>query len=103
MTDETDAREGDSSKGAVATFLTRNTLPATLFAAFAFGCFIVFALRGSFADMRVAPALLWAFGFAAIGLLTGFIFGIPRVSPAPPDPANRDDTGQRRRRIARRR
>lgn len=33
-------------------------------------------------NFSIVPALIWAFGFCASGMLLGFLFGIPRTLPA---------------------
>ena len=73
-------REQDGG-GQVAKFLGRNHLPVSLFLAFLLGCLAVSAIYLTDNSMRVFAGLIWSFAFAAIGILLGFIFAIPRVAP----------------------
>lgn len=85
------ARSSTSSRRSSAwEFARGNALTLTLFAALLFGCLVV-VFHGS--TYRTVGALLWSLGFAAAGVLLGFLFAVPRpsrapvVMPAPPLPA----------------
>lgn len=71
---------GEASSAARA-WVEQNALPVVLFVALLLGLALL-ALAGlSLPGYRPVPAMLWALGFCAAGLLLGFLFAIPRVPP----------------------
>lgn len=63
--------------------LASSHLPVALLAALIVGCVAIGGTWISDTALRVAPALIWALAFGALGVLLGFLFAIPRVGPAP--------------------
>jgi CheY-like chemotaxis protein len=85
MSDQTSPSTAAGSAGGAqrasgaAAWVEQNVLPVVLVVALLLGLALLVAAAFSLPGYRAVPALMWALGFCAAGLLLGFIFAIPRV------------------------